>query len=108
MTKNSPLEEVLRQALGRAGIVTGYEHVCRKKGCGHRELVADAAERRCPVHNHRLWPKAIAGDRTELVTSLLQASSEGVAGGDERDPTPKHSRYFLLWAMKDSNLQPPD
>jgi integrase len=156
MTKNSPLEEVLRRALGRAGIVTGYEHVCRKKGCGHKELVGDAAERRCPVHNHRLWPKAkvrpirfhdlrhttasllmaaganpaavqrilrhsdprittevyghlapdylqaevnrlsfkvpssdslgIAGDRSELVTSLLQASSEGVAGGDERDP----------------------
>ena len=53
-----PLEEVLRRALGRAGIVNGYVHVCRKKGCGHSEQAPDAGLRRCPVHNHRLWPKA--------------------------------------------------
>ena len=174
MTKNSPLEEVLRRALGRAGIVTGYEHVCRKKGCGHKELVADAAERRCPVHNHRLWPKArvrpirfhdlrhttasllmaaganpaavqrilrhsdprittqvyghlvpeylqaevnrlsfkvpssdslgIAGDRSELVTSLLQASLEGVTGGDQRDPNPQG--FPLLPIVGHEGLEP--
>ena len=58
MSTNAPLEEVLRRALGRAGIVTGYEHVCRKKGCGHVERASDPAQRRCPTHGHLLWPKA--------------------------------------------------
>jgi len=32
---------VLRRALKRAGIVTGYKHECRRKGCGHEEAHAD-------------------------------------------------------------------
>jgi integrase len=58
MRPDVALEDILRRALGRAGIVKGYVHVCRKKGCGHVERAADAAQRRCPVHNHLLWPKA--------------------------------------------------
>jgi integrase len=58
MTTHSPLEDVLRRALARAGIVTGYTHVCRKKGCGHAEEASDAEQRWCPQHRHRLWPKA--------------------------------------------------
>jgi hypothetical protein len=30
-------EDVLRRALKRAGIVTGYSHVCRRKGCRYSE-----------------------------------------------------------------------
>ncbi len=58
MRPDVALEGVLRRAMARAGIVEGYQHVCRKKGCKHVEHVLDASERRCPVHNHRLWPKA--------------------------------------------------
>jgi len=58
MSENNPLEKILRRALRRAGIVTGYVHVCRKKGCGHSELAPDNDVRRCPVHDHKLWPKA--------------------------------------------------
>jgi len=58
MRPDVALEGVLRRALGRAGIVKGYTHVCRKKGCAHAESVPDAVQRRCPVHNHLLWPKA--------------------------------------------------
>ena len=58
LSPNLPLEEVLRRALGRAGIVDGYMHVCRKKGCGYSEQAADAELRRCPSHKYRLWPKA--------------------------------------------------
>jgi len=29
------LHKVLRRALGRAGLVEGYNHVCRPKGCGY-------------------------------------------------------------------------
>jgi integrase len=58
MRPDVALEDILRRALGRAGIVKGYEHVCRKKGCGYSERAADAVQRRCPRHNHLLWPKA--------------------------------------------------
>jgi integrase len=39
--------------------VAGYVHVCRRKGCGHREAAKDADLRRCPKCNMKLWPKAI-------------------------------------------------
>ena len=53
------LEGVLRSTLARAGIVLGYEHVCRAKDCGHRERAVEAALRKCPTHGFKLWPKAI-------------------------------------------------
>src|SRR5438270_2232690 len=46
---------VLRRALGRAGIVEGYEHRCRKARCGHVERAPDNTQRRCPRDGHALW-----------------------------------------------------
>lgn len=57
MRPDVALESVLRRALGRAGIVTGWKHVCRRKGCGHSELALGAALRRCPTDERKLWPK---------------------------------------------------
>jgi integrase len=57
MPRGTKLVGVLRRALGRAGIVEGYRHVCRKKGCAHFEMAADDKTRRCPVHGAKLWPK---------------------------------------------------
>ncbi len=57
MRPDVALENVLRRAMGRAGVVTGYRHVCRRKGCTHAEVAPDAALRRCPEHNAKLWPK---------------------------------------------------
>ena len=51
-------EKVLQPALKRAGIVDGYTHVCRRKGCGHQEEHPDPDLRHCPVHGMKLWPKA--------------------------------------------------
>ena len=51
-------EKVLQPALKRAGIVDGYTHVCRRKGCGHEEQHQDAELRDGPVHGMKLWPKA--------------------------------------------------
>jgi integrase len=56
--RNVHLHKILRRALSRAGIVDGYAHVCRKKGCKHRVEVLDADLRHCPIHGHKLWPKA--------------------------------------------------
>lgn len=65
-------QKILRTALARAGLVEGYEHVCR--WCGHKERHADNEQRYCPkclkrtngtgkpLANPRgraLWPKAI-------------------------------------------------
>jgi integrase len=50
-------EKVLRSAMARAGMVEGYLHVCRRRGCTFTESAADAALRRSPVHGACLWPK---------------------------------------------------
>ncbi len=57
MPKHTPLEDVLRSALARAGIVIGYRHVCRRKGCGHAEQARGANLRHCPKCGMKLWPK---------------------------------------------------
>ncbi len=53
------LEHTLRSALGRAGVVEGYRHVCRRKGCGHVESAADQEQRRCPKDGRKLWVKPV-------------------------------------------------
>jgi integrase len=49
------LVDHLRRALKRAGVVTGYRHKCRRKGCAFVETRQAAAESRCPKCNMRLW-----------------------------------------------------
>jgi integrase len=58
MRPDVALEGVLRRALGRAGIVQGYTHVCRKKACGYSEQAPDAGQRRCPEHSVRAKGRA--------------------------------------------------
>ncbi len=53
--KQTQLELLLRRAMRRAGLVTGYVHKCRRKGCGHQEPAADANPRRCPTCNFKLF-----------------------------------------------------
>src|SRR5713226_9307742 len=57
MREDVDLVAVLRRAMGRAGVVTGYQHVCRRKGCHYFEKAPDAALRRCPMDGRKLWPK---------------------------------------------------
>ncbi len=69
-SENVDFPGILRRALARAGIVAGYQHVCRARvngegkrdrsapRCAHAELAPDPAPRRCLVHGDRLWPKA--------------------------------------------------
>src|SRR5216684_3701133 len=49
------LKAVLRRACGRAGIVEGYEHRCRKPGCGHVQRANDSGNRRCANDGRALW-----------------------------------------------------
>src|SRR5579884_13665 len=48
LPKHTALEEVLRRAMRRAGLVTGWVHKCRRQGCGHQETAPDANPRWCP------------------------------------------------------------
>ena len=56
---DSKLAKMLRGALGRAGIVLGYEHICGRHACGHRQHESDDKIRRCSKGNMKLWPKAL-------------------------------------------------
>ncbi len=59
---SAKLEVILRRALVRAGLVDGWEHVCRRckaHGNPYSELTADPAERRCPNCKMKLWPRAL-------------------------------------------------
>ncbi len=58
-TDETDLQQVLRRAMGRAGLVRGYLHVCRRKGCGREEQAADSEPRQCPSCKMKLWPKAL-------------------------------------------------
>ncbi len=53
------LDRVLRRALGRAGVVTGYDHRCRRKGCGYSKEEPANDPGRCPRCNMRLWAKPL-------------------------------------------------
>jgi hypothetical protein len=56
LPRHTALEQVLRRAMCRAGLVTGYVHKCRRHGCGHQEPAADANPRRCPKCDFKLFP----------------------------------------------------
>jgi integrase len=77
-------QKVLRHALARAGLVIGYDHVCRRckaRGHAHAERHLDAVERRCPACGMRLWPKAFPRPmrfhdlRHTTATLLLRSAS---------------------------------
>ena len=50
---------VLRQAMIAAGIVEGYRHICRRKGCRYEERRVDALVRPCPKCGFKLWPSPV-------------------------------------------------
>ena len=61
-TDEDKLGERLRAALGRAGIVDGYLHLCRRckrNGTPHEEKHSDCERRRCPKCGMVLWAKAL-------------------------------------------------
>jgi integrase len=53
--ENINLTKILRTAVRRARIVTGYVHRCRRKGCGFSDPSQDGSPRRCPKCDMKLW-----------------------------------------------------
>ena len=68
-TEQDDLRDRLRRAIGRAGLVTGYVHSCRRCKAAaargepgrrpHVEEQPDNARRRCPACNMVLWARAV-------------------------------------------------
>jgi integrase len=47
LSRRVQFEQVLRRALRRANILTGWRHTCRRKGCGYVVQAPNAEIRRC-------------------------------------------------------------
>lgn len=56
---DTKLSRMLRDALRRAGVVTGYRYSCRRKGCGHKEERAELLGLHCPACNFKLWARGM-------------------------------------------------
>src|SRR5438445_3508202 len=112
-TPEADPQKILRTALARAGLVEGYEHVCR--WCGHNERHAENEQRYCAKclkrtngtgkllaqpRGRALWPKAIPRPmrfhdlRHTTATLLLRAGVDArrdqrpLRHRDARTPTP--------------------
>ncbi len=82
--EDTNLRAVLRRALGRAGIVRGYDHRCRRKGCGFSETLQNQEQRRCPKCAFSLWPVALVRpirfhDLRHTTASLLMMGGASIA-----------------------------
>jgi predicted Zn-ribbon and HTH transcriptional regulator len=84
------LVDHLRRALKRAGVVEGYRHICRRKGCGFEELRPAAEEARCPKCNMRLWVSPIPRKlRFYDLPHPRDAAPEGRRGPGRRAAQPR-------------------
>ena len=54
------LQKVLRKAMAKAGIVSFFMHICRKKKCGFKERRSNAVESQCPRCSKTLFVKGVA------------------------------------------------
>jgi len=87
-SKDNDLARLTRAVLVRAGLVEGYDHICRRcKAQGltqHTTRHPDDAERRCPRCGMKLWPRAVPrpmrfhDTRHTYGTLLAQGGFDGV------------------------------
>jgi hypothetical protein len=86
---------VLRRALGRAGIVEGYEHRSRKPGCGHVERAQDDAQRRCPKDGRALWLRPLPR-RLSFAANLLPTGSVPEVEAPDRSRVTEEDRGLQM------------
>jgi integrase len=97
------LEVITRTALSRAHLVSGYEHKCYRRKCGHVELAKDHAPRKCPKHGTLLGatgiPRALRFHdlRAFFITALMRrdvstAKVQRIVGHRDPRTTMKYER----------------
>jgi integrase len=57
-SEHSKTSRMVKAAMVRAGLVEGWEHVCRR-GCDEKQVARDEQQRRCSKCHAILWPKPI-------------------------------------------------
>lgn len=99
------LPDMLRRALRRAGIVQGYDHVCRRKACGYVERRADNAVSPCPRCKFQLWPKGVFaaftfkdlrstfGTYATEMTGDIRFTQQGLGHGDVKITEKHYAKY---------------
>lgn len=109
-----------KAALRAAGLVEGWELVCRRKGCGHRERSPVKSSRPCPRCGFALWPRAMPMRlafkdlRSTAVTIITEATgdlrvAQLVAGHESVRTTERHyaaARLAHLQAQVDRAFAP--
>lgn len=76
--------DTFRTCLKKAGLISGYRHMCRRKGCGFREERKDDAVSRCPKCSFVLWVDAIPMAYTLKHTRSTWGTHAYAATGDIR------------------------
>lgn len=81
-SKNLKTERIIRAAAVAAGLISGFDHLCRRKGCGYLERRADGAQFRCPDCNMLLHVRPIPIDlkfkdaRSTWATHAYEATND--------------------------------
>ncbi|MBL9039189.1 MAG: site-specific integrase, partial [Archangium sp.] len=93
------LDKVLRTALGRAGVVVGYKHVCRRSGCKYQNNVTTNAPARCPRCTQKLWvqpvPRHVRFHDLRHTTATLMLKTGVAAAAVQRMLRHKDARLTL-------------
>jgi integrase len=90
-----------KAALRAAGLVEGWELVCRRKGCGHREKSPTKGSPPCTRCGFALWPRALALQvsfkdlRSTAITRIVESTgdlrvAQLVAGHESQATTGRH------------------
>jgi hypothetical protein len=104
MSEEVNLEDLLRRALARAGIVLGYAHVCRRR----RPRGAGRRRERAPLSDGWDAPVAEGPPSPDPVPRPAAHDRQPPAhGGREAAAGSNDSESIRLWARRDSNPLPP-
>lgn len=76
------LSQMLRSALKRAGVVTGYAYSCRRKGCGFHDELPGRLLRCCPRCGMKLWCEGVPKHFTFYGLRHAAATLHREAGAD--------------------------
>lgn len=79
---DTKLSRTLRAAFVEAGVVSAYQYICRRRGCGHRDMQQLLEVRRCPRCDFTLLPVGIAKPFTWYDLRHAAATMHRQAGAD--------------------------